>query len=206
MLAGSALAHAAPTKRNNNDDSVTYRWVDDKGVVHYGDRIPPEYAQSERAVLNSQGVEVRRLEAAKSPEQLAEEARLEAERLRQKQHDSFLLTTYTSVADIEQLRDQRLEQIRAQRAAAEQYVETLNQRLAGLQARAMTFKPYSPREDARRMPDDLAVDLVRALNELRTQRSTLAAKEEEESAVRAQFQADIDRYKALRTARATGAR
>lgn len=199
MLVNAGLACAA-SSNNKKDEGVAYRWVDEHGVVHYGDRVPPEYARKERAILNSQGVEVGRLEAQKTPEQLAEEERRRQELLRRKQHDNFLLTTYTSVSDIEHLRDLRLEQIRGQQRAAEQYIETLNSRLAALQTRAMNFKPYSPRAEARRMPDELAADLVRTLNELRTQRNLLAAKQEEEVAVRAQFQADIDRYRELRTA------
>ena len=182
---------------------VSYRWVDEKGVVHYGDRIPPQYATQESVMLNKQGVEVGRTEAQKTPEQLAEEQRAERERQRQKQHDAFLLTTYTSVKDIESLRDERLEQIGGQRRAAEQYIENLHGRLASLQTRAFSFKPYSDRPDARRMPDDLAEDLVRTLNELRTQKNALAARDAEEAALRAQFQADIDRFTELRKVAAT---
>ena len=139
-----------------------------------------------------------RTEAQKTPEQIAEEEAKHQTMLRQKQHDSFLLTTYTSTKDIEALRDERLFQISAQRHAAEQYVEGLHSRLSGLQSRARGFKPYSDKPDARRMPDDLAEDLVRTVNEMRTQRSALAAKDAEENALREQFQADIDRYRELR--------
>src|SRR5579871_322433 len=132
-LTGVAVGASAAT---DTSKSLTYKWVDEQGVVHYGDSIPPQYAQKEGQVLNRQGVEVRRLEAQKTPEQLAADARIQEERLRQKQHDSFLLATYTSVKDIEALRDLRLEQLRGQRAAAEQYVETLQSRLSALQTRA----------------------------------------------------------------------
>jgi len=181
--------------------ALTYRWVDEKGEVHYGDRVPPQYVQKESAILNSQGVQVGRLEAQKTPEQLAEDARRHQEMLRLKQRDSFLVTTYSSVADIERLRDERLETIEAQRLAAEQYVENLHSRLSLLQTRALLFKPYNPRPEARRLPDDLAEDLVRTLNEIRTQRRVLLAKDDEQAALRKQFQGDIERYKELRTAR-----
>ena len=193
-LSGGA-AHAQEKK------TVTYRWVDENGVVHYGDRVPPQYVQKESAILNSHGVEVGKLDAQKTPEQLAEDARRQTEVLRQKQHDSFLLTTYASVADIERLRDERLETLQAQRHAAEQYMENLHSRLALLQTRAMLFKPYNPRAEARRMPDELAEDLVRTLNEMRTQQGTLTTKDGEELALRQQFQADINRYQELRAAR-----
>ncbi len=168
--------------------------------MHYGDRIPPQYAEKERTVLNNQGVAVGHLDAQKTPEEVAAEARAAQEKIKQKQHDSFLVSTYTSVKDIESLRDVRLDQLKGQRTAAEQYVESLHSRLAALQTRAMLFRPYSAKTDAHRMPDDLAEDLVRTLNEFRTQSNALVAKNEEEAALRAQFQADIERYRELHEA------
>jgi len=199
-FAGLASVGANAGPGNGNDKGIAYRWTDEQGVVHYGDRIPPQYAQKERAVLNSQGVEVRKLDAQMTPEQAAADARTQQTFLRQKQHDVFLTNNYGSVKEIEALRDVRLDQLRVQRNAAEQYVETLHSRLAALQTRAKVFKPYSPRPDARRMPDELAENLVHTLNELRTQSNAVATKQKEESALKAQFQADIERYRELHTA------
>jgi hypothetical protein len=97
------------------------------------------------------------------------------------------------------LRDLRLDQLKGQRVAAEQYVENLRSRLAVLQTRALAFRPYSASADARRMPDDLAENLVHTVNDLNVQTRNLATKTEEETELRAQFQADIERYKALHT-------
>ena len=52
------------------------------------------------------------------------------------------------------------------------------------------------------MPDDLAEDLVRALNEMGTQHDALAAKDAEEAALRKSFQGDITRFRELQPARA----
>jgi hypothetical protein len=190
-----SVTHAADSK------GMAYKWVDENGVTHYGDRIPPQYAKQESSVLNKRGMEVRKNDAQKTPEQIAEEARLHEAAVRQKQHDTFLLTTYPAVKDIESLRDERLSQISGQRRAAEIYIEGLHSRLNALQTRALNFKPYNEKAAARRMPDDLAEDLVRTLNEMRSQRTALVAKDAEETALRAQFQADIDRYKELRAIR-----
>ena len=175
-----------------------YKWVDEKGMTHYGDRIPPEYAKRERAVLNSQGVEVRRMEAQRTPEQVAEDQRKAQLQQQQHQHDTFLLTTYQSARDIEQLRDARLQQLGDQRRSTEAYIESLNGRLSVLQTRASAFRPYSTNPNARQMPDDMAEDLVRTMNEVRVQRSGLAQKRKEEDAMRALFDADVARYKLLK--------
>jgi hypothetical protein len=52
------------------------------------------------------------------------------------------------------------------------------------------------------MPDDLAEDLVHTLKEMHSQSDALSVKNQEVSAVRAQFDLDIDRYRALHEPRA----
>ena len=49
--------------------------MDKNGERHYGDAVPPEYAQSERRVLNSQGVEVQHVDAELNAQQRAEQAK-----------------------------------------------------------------------------------------------------------------------------------
>jgi hypothetical protein len=183
-------------------NGTTYKWVDDQGVVHYGDSIPPQYSQKESTLLNKEGVPIGHKDASKSAAELAADATAQEQLSRQKQHDSFLLATYTSVKDIEQLRDERLLQVRGQRVAAEQYVASLGERLSALQARAQNFKPYSTRADAHRMPDDLAEQMVHTINDIRTQKAALSLSHDEETKTQSQFQADIDRYKELRAAQA----
>ena len=194
-----AAAYGAPPSphTSNSHKGIAYRWVDAQGVVHYGDNIPPQYASQDRTILNSQGVEVGHLDKAKTPEEEAAATRAREALMKQKQHDAFLVSTYTSVKDIEALRDARLEQLKGQRAAAEQYVESLRARLATLKTRALNYRPYSDRKDAWRLPDDLAENLVRTVNELRVQSGALTAKGAEETALRTQFQADIERYREL---------
>ncbi|HXN80078.1 MAG TPA: DUF4124 domain-containing protein [Steroidobacteraceae bacterium] len=193
------IVRAAPGSHTPSQKGIAYRWVDEQGVVHYGDHIPPQYTSQDRAVLNAQGVEVGHLDAQKSAEQQAADAHARAAAMKQKQHDAFLITTYTSVKDIEALRDVRLDQLKGQRAASEQYVESLRTRLASLQTRAFLFQPYSTRADARGMPDDLAENLVRTVNEMRVQTNALASTTAAETLLRSEFQSDIERYRELHT-------
>jgi Domain of unknown function (DUF4124) len=198
LMLGLAMAGTAAA----GGQTAAYKWVDEQGVTHYGDSIPPQYAEREQHFLNKQGVEVGHSEAAKTAEQLAAEERIHEASLKQQQHDNFLISTYTSVKDIESLRDVRLEQLNGQRTAAEAYVENLHSRLVALQNRAKHFRPYSSQGGARRMPDDLAEDLVHTLNEMRTQSNALTAKNQEVAALKEQFDTDIERYRELHDAHA----
>src|SRR6185312_7065287 len=190
-VTGSAWAQSG-------DKGVAYRWVDEHGIVHYGDSIPPKYARNSREILNSQGVAIGHVDAEKTPGQLAAEARAHERQTAQKQHDYFLLSTYTSVKDIESLRDERLSQIEAQQTAARQYVQSLQSRLDSLQSHAQQFKPYNSKSTAPRMPDDLAQELVHTLNEVRLQDQAMHARSLQEEQVRAQFQSDIERFEQLK--------
>jgi hypothetical protein len=199
-FAAAAAFAGAPTP---NSSKTTFRWVDEQGVIHYSDSVPAPAAGRDREVMNAQGVPVRHLDAQKSAEQLAADARERAAVIKARQHDTFLMTTYTSVKDIEALRDSRLEQLKTQRAAGQQYIETLRSRLSALQTRAQAYRPYSANDGARAMPDDLAENLVRTVDEMRTQTNALAKESEDETQLRAQFQADIERYKELHTLHST---
>jgi uncharacterized coiled-coil protein SlyX len=114
----------------------------------------------------------------------------------------FLVSTYPSVKEIENVRDARLDQINAQVVAAEAYISSLTTRVDGLKQRSLSFAPYNTAPGARRMPDDLAEEMVRAMSELRTQNSALTAKRNELKNVKDGFEADITRFKELRTSAA----
>jgi hypothetical protein len=200
FLAIAAVAVCAGAFAQQKPDSgrQTYKWVDEKGVTHYGDSVPSQYSQREQRVLNEQGLEVKRHAAELSPEKQAELAQIQKAEADRKRHDVFLISTYPSVKEIENVRDNRLGQIGGQISAAEAYIQSLTQRVTGLKQRAMLFQPYNTKPGARRMPDDLAEELVRALSELRTQDSALVAKRAEHQAVVDQFAGDIKRFKELR--------
>ncbi|HEY3808727.1 MAG TPA: DUF4124 domain-containing protein [Steroidobacteraceae bacterium] len=199
-LTAGGLSKALAADDSSGGTKV-YRWTDDKGVVHYGDSVPPEYSQKERAVLNSRGVEVGHVEGGLNAAQQAAAQQQASEAQQRAQHDQFLLATYLSTKDIEQLRDERTGLVESQIKAGMAYVDTLNARLGALQERALKFKPYNSDAAARRMPDDLAEELVHTLNESRSQHRQLDAKRHEETDLQNQFNSDIQRYRELTTNR-----
>jgi hypothetical protein len=208
LLSGLFLAGTAHAEKKRSQPSTgpvkgaTYSWVDENGVRHYGDSVPAEYSQREQRVLNNQGVEVRTREAEMSAAEAAAYAAEQKEAARKRQHDMFLISTYPSVKEIENVRDTRVDQIQGQIVASEAYIATLTTRVDGLKQRSMSYAPYNTKAGARKMPDDLAEEMVRALSELRTQNAALAKRQAEKQSVMDQFGADINRFKELRTSAA----
>jgi hypothetical protein len=199
LALGATAVAAAASNPAAAPSAQTYRWTDDKGIVHYGDSVPAEYAGKERAVLNNQGVEVGHVAGQKSAAQLAQEAQAAAAARERAQRDQTLLSSYGSTKEIEIVRDERLAQIDGQLQASSTYIESLATRLGALQERALQYQPYSSEPNAHRMPDDLAEELVRTSNEARNQRKEFDAKRKELADTRAQFEADIQRFRELTT-------
>ncbi len=201
VLAALCAVATVVNAADSSGKKELYKWVDEKGVVHYGDSVPAQYSKQERRVLNEHGVEVRRLEAQKSAEQLASEESVRRAVAGARQRDQILLTTYVSEQQLEQLRDTRLDLIEGQVKVTTLYLGTLNDKLEKLHTEAQFFKPYSTNGGAGPMPDQLAADLVRTINEIRTQERNLDRKRKEQLTLREQFDADLMRYRELRAKR-----
>lgn len=191
-----AVCQAAGT--SGAPDRKLYKWVDEQGVTHYGDQVPPEYAAKERQVINSQGVEVDHLEAQKTPEQLAEEEKKKQDAVARANRDKNLLSTYGSVQEIERLRDQRISLLTDQIRVTTQFLEILNGKMTKLRAASMRFRPYSADPKAPPMTDQMAEDLVHVGNDIRTQEENLREKRSEVTAMTQEFDSDIVRYKELK--------
>jgi hypothetical protein len=196
FLASSALA--ANTQSSSSSGRRVYEWVDEQGVTHYGDRIPPEYASREHRVITGQGVELERTEAQKTPEQLAHEEQEKLDAAQRANRDRNLLNTYVSVQEIEHLRDQRLALVSDQIKVTGQFLEILNGKMNKLKQSSARFKPYSLDPSAPPMSDQLAEDLVRVGSDIRTQEENLREKRSEEAIMNKQFENDIARFKELK--------
>ena len=197
LLLAFGSADGAPTQPANNG-RVLYKWVDKDGVTHYGDHVPPEYASQEQHVLNSQGYEIKRLDAEKTAAQAAAEDQKRVDAEQRQLRDKNLLNTYASVQEIERLRDQRLTLLADQIKVTTQFLDTLNGRMKKMRADSQRFKPYSSDPKAPAMPDQMAEDLVRLTTDVRTQETNLKQKRSEESTMSIQFESDIDRFKELK--------
>jgi hypothetical protein len=197
-LLASGLALGAPTQQPSNNGRVLYKWVDKDGVTHYGDHVPPEYASQEQHVLNSQGYEIKKLDAEKTAAQAAADDQKRVESEQGRLRDKNLLNTYASVQEIERLRDQRLALVADQIKVTTQFLDTLNVRMKKMRIDSQRYKPYSSDPKAPPMPDQMADDLVRLSTDMRTQETNLKQKHSEESAMSIQFESDIDRFKELK--------
>ena len=179
-----------------------YRCKDASGKTLLSNSMPPECRGRDTEVLNSSGSVIEVIESdvtkAKRMAQEAEETQRLKERNESLQRDRMLLETYLSVADLERLRDQRLELLQAQLKVAEQHIGTLEERLNQLRQQTARFKPYNQAANAPPLPDHLAEALINTLRSIEVDRATIESKRQEQKELSAGFARDIERFKQLK--------
>jgi chromosome segregation ATPase len=196
MLGGLAIAAmvlSAPAAR-----AATYKWVDDQGVVHYTDKMPPEAINKGSVELNKQGVQIKKNDPALTPEQRrvkeAEEERArQAAKAREEiaRKDRALLQSYTTESEIDLSKKRALGTIDAQMQSAQAYVATLTKRRDEIQGRvaALNGKPA---------PASLEREVANVNEELEKQADLIATKRKEIGVVTARYDADKQRWRELR--------
>ena len=181
--------------------NTVYKWVDKDGNVHYGDSIPPEYAEQPKQVLNDQGVTVEHLEGKKTEEQLLAErkaAELEEQIELQRRADQALLATYVNVDEIIMHRDRRVELYQAQARVTELYLRNAQRRLTSLERDAKRYKPYSSDPNAPVIDEGLLHDIEETKDTIRRQESNLGQYRASQEQIIARFDGDITRFKTLK--------
>lgn len=178
-----------------------YKWVDKDGNVHYGDSIPPEYAEQPKQVLNDQGVTVEHLEGKKTEEQLQAE-RQAAEQAQlvelQRRADQALLATYVNVDEIIMHRDRRVELYQAQARVTELYLRNSQRRLKSLEREARRFKPYSSDPNAPVIDESLRQDISDTEETIYRQEQNLEKYRQSQEEIIKRFAGDISRFKRLK--------
>jgi hypothetical protein len=205
LLGGSALAQK----------KTVYRWVDEDGNVHYTESLPPERGDAGHDVLNDQGLVIdenqrltpQKTEDQKSEEEIkAEEAAelprdssglprpkpLYTEAEKQQRMDNFLMLRYESEQEITDAMDVEIKQLNYDRRLIE-----------GSQASIMEAWRGEIHEAANRQRAGQSVDdgvqkkITRLQSELAQNNRELDALTAREEKIRADFQAQLERYRFL---------
>jgi len=176
----------------------TYKWVDEKGIVHYSDHVPNEALTKGGLVLDKQGRPVQKIEAPLTPEQRnAKEAEDERQRLSRRERedrarrDRALTQSYTTEEDIDIARSRALSTIAAQVRSAEIYTEELVRRREELAKQKLGNGAKAP-------PAALERELANIDRELSRQNELVVQKREEMAVISARYDADKQRWQQIK--------
>jgi len=180
---------------------TVYRWVDDDGIVHFDDSVPPEYSELDKDILTEEGIKVGSIRGRKSPEELEAErkaAELQLQTNLQYRADKALLSTYLTVEEIRMHRDRRVELFQAQSRVTELFLSNLKGRLQKLEREASRYLPYSSDPDARQVDPDLVAEITETKATIARHEGNLEKFQTDEQQIVARFEGDINRFKVLR--------
>jgi len=189
-----ALAYTA----SRDAHAVTYKWVDEKGIVHYADKMPADAVNRGHVELDTQGVHLKKTDRALTPDEVRARAD-DAERQRQeaKEHevvarrDRALLASYTREEDLDLARQRALTTIDGQTQSARVYAAALVKRQQEILEKKQAYgnKP---------VPAVLDRELEGVEGELAKTNALIEAKKQESLGVATKYDTDKQRWRMLR--------
>lgn len=176
-----------------------YKWVDEKGNVHFSDKVPPEAAKLAREEKNQEGITVKAVDRAKTQEELAaaaaqREKDAEARKLAQaqEQQDRALMTAYATEADVLAAREEELAVIDSTIATAKLTIASQEKNLSDLLAHAADFE-----RNAKPVPPNVAESIAKVRALIDAQQKSLAEREASKDDLRKEFEAKLARWREL---------
>ena len=180
--------------------AILYKWVDDEGRVHFGDRIPVQFQLKAHDEMNQRGIVLKHREAAKTPEQKAEARLLEKERKKvelaekkRKQRDRVLLDTYTTERDLIVARDSRLEAVGSQVQLAETIISDSNKTIASLEKQVVQIRASN-----REVPADIYQRIDSEKQQVTVQSQVKQGHIKRRNEITIQFNGYVKRFKVLK--------
>ncbi len=181
-------------------DAAIKCWTNKEGVKECGDTVPPEYAQQGHQELSKQGTVKEEQKRVKTTEELEAEAKQAAakteEELAKKEqanNDKILLQTFSSVDDIELIRDERLKAIDSSIKLAEKRTDTIKQDLD------KRIKSAADAERAGNKPNDaLLKDIESLRRQVENNNDYIAGKRKEQEQTTQEYVSKIQRFKELK--------
>ncbi|AKH20908.1 DUF4124 domain-containing protein [Sedimenticola thiotaurini] len=197
-LVATALLVASPLEA-----AKIYRWVDAEGNVHLSDRVPAEHVGNARSELSESGRELKRVQAAKTPEEIAREKELEklrAEQQRlieiQRAKDQVLLRTFRTEDDLLMARNGKLAAIDSNINVIRSNIRRMKNRLAEMQQSAAARE-----RQGQPLSQNLLKDIENTRSQLRDSYTTIIQKEQEKESIRNKASRDLARFRNLKNLR-----
>ena len=176
-----------------------YRWVDEYGTVHYGDKVPAKYLKQEHQELNEHGTTVKKHDRAMTAEERAEKRKQDAERKRLENEqrakalrDRVLTDTYTTERDLIAAKDARLDAIDSQLQLSKELIKNTEEKVTKTEKLIQNMKA-----SGKVVPEATYAKLEREKLQLATQKGVQQGHQIKREEVIVQFDGYIERFREL---------
>ncbi len=177
-----------------------YKWVDEQGKTHYTDKIPPEHAQQSRSELNDKGIEINKVDRAKTAAEIAQEKELERLRLeqekiieKQKAEDRVLLRTFRSEDDIIMAMNGKITAIDVMIQITKSNIKQSKEQLADMQDSAATMERMGKKPSAK-----LLKDIASTRQQLKNNYAAIINREKDKERIKKKGEEDLARFRELK--------
>ena len=197
-LSCATMAHAA-----DQGSGHRYKWKDADGQVHYSDILTPEALQVGYDVISLQGVLIKHVDRAKTPEELkadeaaalaAATAKREADR--QAMADQQTLAAYATEKDLRTAHQAQLDMIDQSIHANETSLASQEKSLTDVLARAAALD-----RDGKPVPATLQSQIDVLRKNIDRQKAYIGVKKKEKDDTQQKFTVELDHYRELRSKR-----
>ena len=180
--------------------NVRYKWRDADGNLHYSDSLPADANVYGYDIVSAQGIVVKHVPAAMTPEQRAA-ARIEAaevrsakdEAERQNREDQQLLAANPTEADLLNSQKQQIEMIDLSIKSLDTGLQSLERNLTDLLGRAADLE-----RDNMAVPARLTAQIADVRSKINAQHTQMERRQAERERTAQGFAEELDRYRALR--------
>jgi len=205
VLLSMLLASVSLLAITTNADAGLYKWTDERGNVHYSDKIPIEAVNRESRQLSQQGLTIRKTEQARTTTQPLAKTETDEQRARQAERDKLLaarrdralVESYTNEKEIDLAKGRAVSTIEGQVQSAQAYIAQMQRRRDELESKKSTYAP-------RPVPGAIMYELETIDAEIARQNEFVAAKRKESASVAARYDADKQRFHELRSGESSG--
>lgn len=180
-------------------EAKLYKWVDNNGVTHYGEIIPPEYANRDKDSLNKSGMINKRPEkvdpeAIRAKEEADQKMQVEKQAaMEQQRRDNTLLNTYSNEKEIDLALDRSLLLIKARIDSYKMLLTTSQSSLDELQKESDLRG-----KGGKKVPVSLTNDIAKTEAKVAKYTADLSKSEEELGVIKARFEREKELYRKLK--------
>jgi len=172
------------------------KWKDEKGQIHYGDRVPAEYLRKEHSQLNMKTEEEESAAQLENKIKAAENKKRLIAARKKALRDRVLLDTFTTEKDLSLARGERIEAIDSQISLAETLIKNDEVRLSNFKKRIESIEKSS-----RKAPENLHKEVTSISRQIESNFSYIEDKTNERNEIIKAFKQDVIRFRALKKAR-----
>jgi chromosome segregation ATPase len=176
-----------------NAEAKLFKWVDKNGTTHYGETIPPEYADRDTKQLDNGRVSDRS-ETFESKQNSAKKETPEEKAAKEaRRRDDALLNSFTNEKEIDLARDRSLLQIEAR----------INSYTTMIKSAQATVDDLHKESDSRakkgwKIPQSLTDDTTAAEDRVKQLQTDLENSQKESETVKARYAAEKQRFRELK--------